>query len=325
MGGVVIREDTEDRFRWNTITSEFNDNGVLIERFIENDDGTTKREDYFEGMLKFLDETDLNLDGSQSDARIWETRFTEYDDNGELLFIFETRDDGVTIERDYQGGMLFSVLETDLNEDGSQSDARVWESRFTEYDDNGALLAVFETRDDGVTIEKDYQDGVLFSVLETDLNEDGSPSDARSWETRFTDYNDNGQKLQIFEVRDNGVTIATQFENGIRSARIMQDRDEFGAMSDTKSWDTFIFIYDETGALDASRIDYDDGDATVNLYENGQNAVRLQIDGDNDKSWYLRETLFAEDGSVSEVNTYDTPDDVPSQYDFLADDLVFVA
>ncbi|MEM7733133.1 MAG: hypothetical protein AAF280_10160, partial [Pseudomonadota bacterium] len=289
------------------------------------DDGVTIERDYQDGQLQFVTQTDLNEDGSASDARIWETRFTEYADDGQLLLTFEKRDDGVTIERDYQDGQLQFVTQTDLNEDGSASDARIWETRFTEYAEDGQLLLTFEKRDDGVTIEKDYQDGALFSVLETDLNEDGSASDARIWETRFTDYDESGQKLQSYEVRDNGVTIATQYENGVISARIMEDRDEFGAMTDTEGWDTFIFIYDETGTLESRRQDFDNGDVTVTLLEDGQNAVRLQLDGDDDKPWYLRETLYDADGSVAEVNTYAAPEDVPSQYDFLADEMVFVA
>ncbi|MEM6589030.1 MAG: hypothetical protein AAF641_11330 [Pseudomonadota bacterium] len=310
---------------WESRFTEYNDNGDLLFSFEVRDDGVTIEKDYQFGQLWTVTETDLNDDGSQSDARIWQSRFTEYDDNGDLQFSFEVRDDGVTIQKDYQFGQLWTVTETDLNDDGSQSDARIWQFRFTEYDDNGNLQLTLEQRDDGVTIEKTYQDGVLSSVFETDLNEDGSQSDARNWENRFTQYDENGQKLESFELRDNGVTIATQYENGVISARIMEDRDEFGAMTDAEAWDTFIFIYDENGKLASRRVDFDDGDVTVDLFEDGQNAVRLQVDGDDDKPWYLRETLYAEDGSVAEINTYAAPEDVPSQYDFLSDEMVFVA
>ncbi len=43
-------------------------------------------------------------------------------------------------------------------------------------------------------------------------------------------------------------------------------------------------------------------------------ALRLQYDGDDSASWLVRATVYDENAQVVEVNTYDTPDEVPPEY-----------
>jgi hypothetical protein len=205
----------------------------------------------------------------------------------------------------------------DIGPYGGSSSAKPWELIIFDYNEDGSLGRRFEERDDGVRIEKDYEDGVLRKVDQTDLGDYGEPSDARVWESRTAFYDETGTIEAWFELRDNGVTTEREYENGALRVSTQRDWDNMGQSRDVKSWDTITTYYEENGDLLAKETIFDDGDVTSFIFEDGLRSLKLEYDGDDSETWLVRETIYGEDQQVIEVNTYDTEEDVPPEYGFL--------
>ncbi len=314
---ITIQEDTADEFNWNTIETERDDNGTLLSRFIQYDNGTTRGESYENGTLRVVYQSDLGPFGEPSDVKPWETIETYYDANGDIEARFEVRDNGTTNLKQYEGGVLRYVEQTDLSPTGGPSDVKAWERIETYYDANGDLEARFQVLDDGVTTLRQYEAGVLRQMEQVDLSPTGGPSDARNWERIETFYDANGVIEARFELKDNGVTILKEYEAGVARVVTQEDRAPGGGTSDVKNWDSITAFYDSNGVIEARETIFDNGDVTAFLYEGGQRALRLQFDGDDSNSWLVRETIYDANNQVVAIYTYDTAEEVPPEYGFF--------
>ena len=94
---VTILEDLADEFTWSRIETTTDDNGLIQNKFTEFDDGTTRLEDYENGVLRYLQQADLG----PTNTRPWETVETYYDVNGLIEARFQVNDNGVEVRSEY--------------------------------------------------------------------------------------------------------------------------------------------------------------------------------------------------------------------------------
>ena len=357
---TTVQQDTDDRFKWETIITTTDDFDLLLSRFTFFDDGTTRSEAFENGQLAALTLTDLGPAGAPSDVRPWERIEITYDGEGNVEDRYELRDDGVQILKSYEAGVLRLQQQVDFGPNGTTSDARSWERIETGFDDAGVISYKLQVNDNGVQQFTEYEDGVRRTFAQIDEGPQGEVSDVKPWQSIEIQYNalgeielryqvnDNGVQLiteyengvrraytQIdegpvgevsdvkswshietrydvdgvieakFQVNDDGTTYLTEYENGIRSFQIREDKDEAGNSTDTFDWDFIAFNYDQNGAVTSKETLYDDGDVTALLYEDGVRAFKYELDGDNSQDWVSRETIYDAAGAVVEVNTYD--------------------
>ncbi len=228
---------------WQSIDTYYDQNGVIEARYEVRDNGTTNLKQYEAGVLRYVEQTDLSPTGGSSDVKPWERIETYYDDNGEVEARFELLDDGVTTLKQYEAGVLRVVEQADVSETGGPSDARNWERIYTYYDANGQKEARFELKDNGVTILKQYEAGVLRVVTQEDRTADGGPSDVKAWDS-INAYYDAGGVIQAREtIFDNGDVTAFLYEGGQRALKLQFDGD------DSNSWLVRATVYDENNQV----------------------------------------------------------------------------
>ncbi|MEL6617774.1 MAG: hypothetical protein AAFP16_02785 [Pseudomonadota bacterium] len=353
---ITILEDLADEFNWNRIETSSDDNGLPIYRFTEYDDGTTRLQDYENGVLRFVEQADmgpsnarpwerietyydmtgqiearfqvndngievltqfengvrrffqqvdLTETGGSSDVKSWESIEIYYDINGQVEARFQHNDDGVEILTQFENGVRRSVEQLDLTDTGGPSDARSWERVETYYDTGGLVEAKFQLDDNGVETLTLYENGIRASVQQVDLTETGGPSDAKGWERIDTFYDANGMIAARNQINDDGKVIESIYENGNLAIKIIQDTDGNGNSSDLRDWDRIIIEYLENGDVQSRATEYDDGDVTAFLFEEGQRSFKFELDGDDSEDWVSRETAYDVDGSVLSVTTYD--------------------
>ena len=224
-----------------------------------------------------------------ADDFFWTTIQTERDENGTILLRQTVFDDNTTKVEEFADGNLSYVIQTDPGSAGNPSGAKPWESIETYYDANGLIEARIEQRDTGVTTTSEYDEGTLRRQIKEDLDEAGGPSDAQNWERIETYYDIDGQLEARVEVKDNGVTIEKEYEDGVLRFVTQQDGTQTSGPSDVKPWDSILTVYDNNGQLEARETFFDDGDITALLFEMGSRALKLELDGDESETWLVRE------------------------------------
>ena len=302
----TVQQDTDNLFSWDTIISTFDDFGALIAKFTLYDNGTTRDAEFESGVLRYEVLADTGTAEAPAGVKTWDRIERTYDAGGNLAETYQLNDNGIQILQNYEAGTLRAKTEVDLGPSGEQSDAAIWEYRETYYDENGVIAERFETRDDGLRILTQYENGVRRYVEQADLGDNGEPSDARVWERIETFYDENGVIAERFRVDDNGLVTITQYEDGTRRAETKADFDGLGNSTDGKNWDQIESIYDENGKLTERFIEYDDGTNKYTEYDAGVRRAETLTDLDDfgnstdTKSWERIEKTYDANGDISE-------------------------
>lgn len=312
---MLQRDDAQDAKNWQSIESYFDENGVISARIELRDSGLELVNIYQEGTISQRTWTDLAPDGSASDLKSWERIDWYYNSDGVIDARVELRDNGVEIVNLYDQGTISQKTWTDRAIDGSPRDVMAWDRIDEYYNSDGLRDARVERYDDGVETVTLYDNGQRMSVISTDVGANGEPSDARIWERIETYYDENDQRTYRIEQRDDGVTITNEYDAGAVVISTRADTSEGGV---AKAWDTITSYYAADGQLQAKETVYDNTDVSATFYNEGVRELRLQYDGDDSASWLVRATLYDAAGQVAEVNTYDTPEEVPTDYGFWA-------
>ena len=302
---VTIVEDLVDEFTWTRIETSVDDDGLTEYRLTEYDDGTVTFEDFDAGVLRLVEQRDEGPGGSPSDARPWQVIQTYFDTNGQIESRFQHNDNGIMVFTEYEDGVRRRHEQVDLGPSGSPSDVKPWERIETFYDTNGVIEARHQVNDDGTKVLTQYENGVRIRKEQIDLTSTGDTSDVKPWERIETYYDANGVIEGKSQVNDDGRVIAILYENGSAITRIVRDTDGMGNSSDLWDWDRIIIDYDPEGRVAARSTEYDDGDITAVLFEDGNRAFKFELDGDDSEDWVSRETIYNPDGSIAAVNTYD--------------------
>ncbi len=294
-----------DARTWESIETYYDINGTIEARFQVNDNGVEILTQYENGVRRYIQKVDQGQEGNPSGVKYWKSIEVYYDVNGQLETRFQVNDDGVEVLTQYENGVRRSVQQVDLDEFGGPSDAETWERIDTYYDTNGLIEIKYQVDDNGVTTMTQYRNGKRFYVGQRDTDETGGPSAVKNWESIDTHYDANGVIVAREQLNDNGKSIATFYQNGSPIQKIIQDTDGNGNSSDQFKWDRIFLDYTDGGDLLARTTEYDNGDITAFMFEEGQRAFKFEVDGDDSEDWVSRETIYDTAGNVIEVNLYD--------------------
>lgn len=301
---TTIRQDLEDQFSWDTILTSFDEEGNLTSRFIFYDNGITRDDEFADGVLRSRVMSDAGTDENDTGVRSWDRIEMIYDENGDLTERYQLNDNGIQILQSYDAGVLRLKTEVDLGQNGEQSDAARWEFRYSYYDANGNLERMTETRDDGVEIATEFENGVRRYQEQIDLGPNGEASDARAWERLEITYDEAGLLESRYELRDDGVQIGTLYDAGVRRYQEELDVGPAGEASDARAWERIETTYDENGDLQSRYELRDDGVQIGTQYEAGVRRAQEQLDvGPNGepsdaRNWERIEISYDSEGQI---------------------------
>lgn len=296
---TIFEEDLNDTFIWTSRETARDENGVIQGRYTVFDDGVVRSDVFEQGTLSIRQEEDGPMD-----AKPWQSLEQYFDQDGAIQARIELRDNDVLIESVYENG----VIHYKSWADDPMTDATNWQQIEEYYDINGERVARIELRDDNVLIETVYEDGVIANRSWTD----DPMTDATNWQNIEEYYDQNGERVARIELRDNDVSITSEYDNGNLVVRTQEDLSQEGG----PSWQTHTSYYSGDGDLEAREVVHDNADITATFYEDGVRSLRLQFDGDDSNAWLVREILYDEAGQVAQINTFDTAEEVPAEYGF---------
>jgi hypothetical protein len=174
---------------WQSITTNFDENGLTADRVINYDNDTLHFENYSNGVKQ----TVTMIDNSElGNAKNWSEINTTYNEDGSIQHRVTQYDDGRVRVEQYDGV-------TDVS--GNPIDGKVllfddtadqfnWESSFAVYDENNSLLYKGIEFDNHDVSLFQYEDGDL--RIRLDLDEDES----HSWYARERFYDENGELIE---------------------------------------------------------------------------------------------------------------------------------
>lgn len=295
---TIVNDDLDDQFLWSQIVTTTDDEGQIVSRTVLFDDGTSRAEDYTNGVLSSA--TSYDVQDDQNGVHNWTQMAQEYDGFGNLAERFVELDDGVVILDTYQSGILVGTEKRDESADGT---ARAWESIAVEYDESGALVDSFTLFDDATVLWKTYENGVISSTLQFDESFTG---DAKPWSSIQSYFDENGVIEERVIVNDNEILRVDEFENGVISTSLQIDESRGNS---AQNWSEIRTNYDENGVISDRGLNYDDGMLRVETFEDGVLDTRLWIDesetGDA-KRWSEISMSFDDNGDrETRFTTYD--------------------
>ncbi|MFQ1702444.1 hypothetical protein ACJ5NV_17805 [Loktanella agnita] len=200
--------DENNQYPWTSIEIEFDDNGVMLTRTINFDDGISALETFESGQMTSLLKTDTGDDGG---IKPWTSVLMSYDATGRLEERYTIYDDGRALTEMIDGSVEMT-LEEDLD------DIANW----TTIETNSVGRTISDrviTYDNGVIRSELFNGGWLRSVVETDGFEigDGTPPEhggVKSWTQRKTSYDSWGLIESRKTEFDNGIYRDEGFEDG---------------------------------------------------------------------------------------------------------------
>ena len=301
MNITTLQEDLDDVFNWTSILTIRDENGVLVSRETEYDDGTYRLADYEDGQLAAVIQTDPTDPNGPASAKSWESIETYYDENGNKAGQIRIDDNGVVTSRGYEDGTLSFILQEDTGPEGG---AKSWDRIETYFDENGVRAGQIRVDDDGVVSSRDYEDGTLRYLLQEDTD-----AAEHSWDRIETYYDENGNKAGQIQVDDNGVVTSRDYDEGTLRYMLQED-----TSVDAKNWDRIETYYDENGQRVARVEEKDNGVVIENQYDAG--VLRISIkedvgqDGDGGAhAWESISNYFDSEGTREARETiYDNGD-----------------
>jgi hypothetical protein len=186
----------------------------------------------------------------------WERITTTFQGNGDIGERETVFDNGLV--HNYaiiHSGKL--ITWTDNSDNGS---LRPWFSVETRYTVNGHISSTTITYDDDVTVKKNYREGVVEQVTQTDESIDGM---ARPWETFVYFPNSDGSiRRQVISYDDGRYVAQTNSEFGfICDFQIDESADGLAY-----AWSRINYNYDQNDRLTGKDTYWDDGRFTYNGY-----------------------------------------------------------
>lgn len=291
-------DDTADIHTW-TEQHEYYDNGLLLQRSFENDDGTAKFMHY-----DIAGDTSTLLRIEQYDrgnVHAWDQIVEWFDDTGERTSRGVEYDDGRFSNTRFENG------ERDYSRSEDYENAYDWAKIHTSYVDGVKAVVSYEW-DDGLLIETGFDpDGTIRFRAMLDRG------DTRSW-SEISDQYEGGIHVNRTTTYDDGVERLAQHENGALAT--VERLDALDAHDWTEQRMTYedgtialretvydsgresAVHYDETGTLTLST-NTDAADAflwasTVAQYENGalKTHTAIQDDGVQRRAHYDADGLY---------------------------------
>ncbi|MEM6383510.1 MAG: hypothetical protein AAF739_12610 [Pseudomonadota bacterium] len=260
---TTVREDVDGDKIWDKITDTTDDEGVLVSRVIDYDDGRVREEtyeegviasatlsgpdedsitttfDYVEGVLTKTTRTDVG------DDKIWSSVETEFQEDGSTVAKRTTiYDDGRETEETFTDGVLSERTRTD----SETADLFQWDVFSQSFDEAGNVTAQTVIRDDGQQTETSFDNGAVTTIKRFDT------ADTFLWATVDETFNEDGSRDTRTFTFDDGRILTEGFENGITTSGSQTDP------LDAFSWASIEYNYDASGAVIGRTVTTDDGD-----------------------------------------------------------------
>lgn len=202
---VAIRETDGDgaasRYKWQSIEKTFTDIGKVgsVTTIFDNGKSLTKLYDYNDAGQR-IGEVQLDGDGAASRQK-WSSIEKVFNDEGKLTSEYTVFDKGGTnlFEYDYNdAGKRTSIKRTDGDGDASRFE---WQSIEKLFADNGDLLQIITTEDDGDVITEFFENGKLARVESIDY------SNAQEWWSETVFYGVDGVVDRIDYIPDSAFLV----------------------------------------------------------------------------------------------------------------------
>ena len=286
---TVVVEDTDNTQHWTSISSGYDDNGFLVARTTELDNGSTISETFFgpQRLSHTITDTSAN-------AQSWSSRTTEWTWLGQKKSRTTVNDNGDTqIERyDLDTGVRIARTTVD------SADARGWDSFTTFFDDTGrARTSTEKVFDSGRIDTRNYDTDT--GTMTSRVIQDGA--DTFDWSTRtFTFDADTGRKTGRDILYDDGSRDTLVLEDGKRVSHTLVDGD-----NDEFRWVTIERTYDSQGRLALGQETLDDGDLIVRNFAGGQMVARTRYDNSGDEAWHVEQVTYDTAGNTVETTYFD--------------------
>ena len=304
MENLVVRTDEENRYSWDQIRSTYVD-GVLSDRLINYDNGTTAQTSYMDGVRFRMLQSDGQLDGG---AKTWDTIETFYGPDGSVAGRVTMYDNGVIKEESFVNGTISQVTQYDNPQYAGSGGAKSWDSIVAYYDAEGQMTGRVTTYDNGIVREESFENGVRSHTRQMDNPEDAAGSGSKSWDTIDTYYGATGDLLAQVTRYDNGIVRETEYENGVRARVLQLDNPQDDEGTGVKSWTSIETFYDPAGQVEARITNYDDGRLRQDSFENGiRTNTEIQDNayggGESQYPWTAINISYDETGKIAAKHT----------------------
>jgi hypothetical protein len=301
---TIVRDDLEDQFQWDTITTTTSEEGQVLSKDTIYDNGLVTLEEFSDGVRSSVTQHDTSEDGS---AKTWEAIYTSYDEGGDLAQRDTVYDNGLVKLEEFSDGVRSSTTQHDTSEDGS---AAKWEQINITYNAEGGLSGRDTVYDDGTVKLEEFSseifaegskgNSIRSQTVQLDASEDGS---AKSWQEITTQYDLEGKLASRSTSYDNGTVKFEEFDEGVRASTTQVDESEDGSGA---KWQNIEITYDDNGAL-ASRITtYDNETDKREVFTGGERALTVQNDLSEDGSaqkWQEISSHYDEGGQITSRST----------------------
>ena len=314
MEDIQVRLDDQNRYSWDNIRSVFQD-GILTNRFISYDNGTTAQSFYMDGKRVEMIQTDSQLNGG---AKSWDTIKSYYGPDGALAARVTIYDNGLFKEETFENGVRSKTIQMDNPQDPNGAGVKSWDVIETYYDQEGQIEARITQYDNGIFKEESFEAGVRTYVRQMDNPQDLEGNGAKNWDTIETYYDASGQIEARLINYDDGRVRQDSFENGVRTATEIQDGAYEGGEGNY-AWTAMNMYYDENGALAHKFTVYDDGRVRQDDYIDGVRHTSIIEDkyifNGGNYNWDTQHFVYDDSGSVAERQvTYDDGDEMLQTY-----------
>jgi hypothetical protein len=300
----------ENLHDWETITETFHSYGQIASRVIDFDNGIVVEANYGTSTLLRVKQTD-----TVGDFKPWESIETFYN-GASLNRKYIVYDNGLSVEMYFSndGSGNDYVSRRASVDESIDGDLKDWATQTDLLNDNGTIVTRYTSTDDRRYVIEKNIGGELRVVEEKDSSNSGA---VHPWWQIRHDYYGNGNIKESLYWYDNGEFKKYTYDFNGASLLVHEDaKDQF-------IWDKIETQTDENGLIEFEATQYDDGDVSAFLYENGTKASRLVIDNSDAEPWYARELIYDIDGNIIATNYYDTLADIPITYTDVVESVSF--
>ncbi|MEM9063725.1 MAG: hypothetical protein AAGD13_24985 [Pseudomonadota bacterium] len=295
---------------WDEIVTVYDLQGTIAARTTVFDDGVLKTETFDGGVRSFTQQLD-----QFGDAQSWELIDTSYDQNGRVQERFTLFDNDTSKLEAFIDGQRFQTFHFDSIEPGVSGTlfgAKSWSTIEISYDGQGRVAERTTVNDDGSVVVNAFENGVRQLTVKIDGTGGPDGEGANPWSRIETQYDATGQIVVRQTDYDDGRIQIEDFIDGQRVFALWSDGD--GADDGAHDWFHFLTFYDGSGAIQATLLDYDDGDAVGTYYDGGTLSGRHILDGDDSEPWLGRAVVFGQGGAITEESFYFTEEELPDGF-----------
>ncbi len=293
---------------WDSIVTYYDASGDIAARITQYDNGVLKEESFENGVRSHTRQVDNPQETDGDGVKIWEEIDSYYNASGTIVARVTKYDNGIFKEESFENGVRSHTRQIDNPQEIGGTGVKAWDTIDQYFDETGEMVARVIHYDDGRVRQDTYENGVRSTTEIQDGAYEGDEG-AYAWTSINLYYDENGDVAQKNIVYDDGRVRQDDYVDGVKVSSTVEDRFIFNGGN--HDWDAQQFQYNADGSVASHAISYDNGDAMLQVYEDGVLAQRVKYDGDGSDSWLGQIVTYNSDGSVASNETYDSSDELP--------------